>query len=935
MKGYKFKNILSLVCAATLVVGVSAINVGAENAGSNNTAADSVEPQNSWKEYSDYCESNTSSDATQDIELFSGTDIDFAGTGDRRDFTVNVETDGLYNLEFTYLPQKGTGTDIIFSILADGKSPYSALEKIRLVRYWKNAKDELSVDKDGNELTPEQVEVGEYITALAMDDTGIIVEPYKIYLSAGQHKITLVSVSEPVKLNRFVLKAPEKTLSYSETVTDTVSDIQADVIYVQGEKANLKSTNSLVPKADTGSVSLTPQSKKGNVLNYIGSTPWQNPGDKLIWNVNVETAGYYKLAFHFKQSDVINGESIRWLKIDGKTPFEEAKTIKFNYSAKWQYKVLGDDAENPYYIWLDAGDHTLSLEVTLGYVTDYYQRLSDIVDVLSETYMQIVMITGETPDSNRDYELFNQIHGLNETLISLHSDLLALSDDMQNMTGQRSSQYSAALNNMARVLKQMYDSHYLAHQYVGNYYSNYCTVSSWLYEMKEMPIWLDEIQIIPAGTENPGVNDGFFESILFIVQRFFLSFVGDYKTEEESKNEREIEIWVNWGLDQASALSQLIQDSFTEETGISVNLKITNASLIKGLLSNNYPDLSLHLARTEPVNLGMRGALYDLTQFDDYEEVITRFTDNASTPFMYKDAAYALPDTQGFYIMFYRKDIFEKLNLKVPETWDEFIEVATVIQRNNMQIYVPYTQITTTTTVNTGLGSLNIFPTLLMQNNVSLYNKEQNACNLDSIESIKVFEFWTDLYKDYKYLKQADFYNRFRVGSMPLGIAPYNTYLTLEAAAPEIQGKWSMALVPGVVGGNNAVAGSGSGCSIINKSENKEEAWEFLKWWTSAETQLRYSNQVEAMLGLVGRVQSATVDAVKNMAWENNAGEIIAEQWSRVEELPEIPGSYYLTRAVDQAFWESMNSNKDARTILIKWSKVADQEIYRKIKEYS
>ena len=71
------------------------------------------------------------------------------------------------------------------------------------------------------------------------------------------------------------------------------------------------------------------------------------------------------------------------------------------------------------------------------------------------------------------------------------------------------------------------------------------------------------------------------------------------------------------------------------------------------------------------------------------------------------------------------------------------------------------------------------------------------------------------------------------------------------------------------------------------------------------------------------------------MAWENNAGEIIIEQWSRVEELPEIPGSYYLSRAVDQAFWESVNSDKDSRSILIKWSKIANQEIDRKIKEYS
>lgn len=935
MKGYRIKRILSLLCAATLIINLSVNYVGAEENEQSNTAPISTETQTAWKEYLNYCKNQEMSDADADITLLSDNEIEFAGTGDKKEFAATVSSDGFYNLEFTYLPKAGAGTDIIFAVLVDGKTPYSSLEKVRLARYWKNANDKPNIDKDGNELTPEQIEAGEYITALASDDTGVIVDPYKIYLSVGEHIITLVSVSEPVMLKSFVLKAPEKILNYSDTITQTVSEIKTDVIYIQGEKANLKSVNSLVPKSDNGSVSLTPQNTNCDLLNYIGSTTWQNPGEKLIWNISVDTAGYYKLAFHFKQSDVINGESRRWLKIDGKTPFTEAKEIKFNYSPKWQYKVFADEKEEPYYVWLDEGEHTLSLEVSLGDVTEYYQRLSNLVDILSDTYMQIVMITGETPDANRDYELFNQIPGLNNTLISAHNDLIKLSKDMQNMTGERSSQYSAALNNMARVLRQMHASPYLAHQYVGNYYSNYCTVSSWLYEMKEMPIWLDEIQLIPAGTENPGVENGFLNSLWFSAKRFLLSFADSYADNQNGKNEDEVELWVNWGLDQASALNQLIQDSFTKETGISVNLKVTNAGLVKGILSNNYPDLSLQLARTEPVNLGIRGALYDLTKFEDYDEVITRFNDGATLPYTYNNAVYALPDTQNFFIMFYRKDILDQLNLMVPKNWDEFIEVATVIQRNNMQIYVPYTQITTTTTVNTGLGGLNLFATLLMQNNVPIYKESQDACNLDSLEAIKVFEFWTDLYKDYKYLKQADFYNRFRVGSMPLGIATYSTYLTLEAAAPEIQGKWAMAPVPGVEEGSTAVAGSGTGCSIIKKSDNKKNAWEFLKWWTSADTQLRYSNQVEAMLGLVGRQQSANVEAIKNMAWGNNAEEVILEQWSRVEEVPEIPGSYYLTRAIDQAYWESINENKDARTILTKWGKIADAEIERKIKEYN
>ena len=122
--------------------------------------------------------------------------------------------------------------------------------------------------------------------------------------------------------------------------------------------------------------------------------------------------------------------------------------------------------------------------------------------------------------------------------------------------------------------------------------------------------------------------------------------------------DKQLKIWINWGRDQAQVLNNLIQQSFTPETGISVNLELTAASVIKGMLSNTQPDLTLHMNRADPVNYAMRGALYDLKQFPDYDQVVERFIDSGTVPYTYKGGVYALPDTQNFYMMFYRKDIF-------------------------------------------------------------------------------------------------------------------------------------------------------------------------------------------------------------------------------------------------------------------------------------
>ena len=70
-------------------------------------------------------------------------------------------------------------------------------------------------------------------------------------------------------------------------------------------------------------------------------------------------------------------------------------------------------------------------------------------------------------------------------------------------------------------------------------------------------------------------------------------------------------------------------------------------------------------------------------------------------------------------------------------------------------------------------------------------------------------------------------------------------------------------------------------------------------------------------------------------SWDAEHLEILNEQWENVEEVPEVPGSYYLSRAIDQAYWTVINGGSNAKDAIVKWSEIADDEIARKIREYS
>ena len=853
-------------------------------------------------------------------------------------YEFNVPKDGIYNINLTYMQLPCQAKDIQIGLRVDGKYLFEGMETLFLPRIWTN-KGKVKEDENGDQIAPEQTELSVYTEQLLSDKEGVAVKPYEFAFSKGNHTVTVEMKEEAFVLANIALIAPEKVRSYKEISANYNKKdyYNGKPIVLEGEAADIKTSNSLIPKSDN-SVSVTPSNPRNLMINYIGSKNWSSVGQVLTWKVNVAKTGLYKLAFKFKQSDLVNGISYRSMKIDGKTPFAEAEAIAFGYKTSWQIADFADKDDTPYLIYLTEGKHEISFDVTLAETAEFYSRLKEMVTEIGDLYIKINMITGETPDANRNYDLFKQIPQFNETLKELYEGLEKLSEDMKKQSGKRSNSVIAAIANMSRVLKSMYDNPYTSHKYKSDYYTNYTSLSSWLYEMKSMPLSLDQILLTAPDYDTQSQEVGFFKSLFFSVMRYIHSFSLDYADLSTNDGGDSIKVWVNTGRDQAQIMQMLIREDFTPKTGIKVNFQAVNATVVKGVLSGNPPDIELNMSRTEPVNLAMRGVLYDLSSFDDYDEVAQRFQKTAMYPYEYEGGVYALPATQAFYVMYYREDILNQLGLVAPTTWEEFKECAVTIQRNKMQVWLPYTQIQATTTVNIGIGGLSIFPTLMAQNGLSLYTKEFNGSSLNTKESISVFNEWTDYYTEYKLPKEASFLTRFRVGTMPLGIDTYLLYQTLNSAAPEIKGRWKVAPLPGVMGENstinNASTGSGTGNVIIKGTGKEKLAWEFLKWWTSADIQVRYSNNLESVLGPVGRIDTANVEAFSRLSWSKNDKEILMKQWEQVVEVKEIPGGYYLTRALDQAFWNVTNGQATAKDAILEWSMVADNEIKRKIEEY-
>lgn len=853
--------------------------------------------------------------------------------------TVQVPEDGTYVLGISYNSAEHKKTDIELSMKLDGE--YIA-EEIRLNKIYQDA-GEVRTDGQGNEFAAEQVDFEQCVLVYPTKEQTL--ETYQVALTKGEHQISLASKNDTLYVSDLVFRVGREAGQYV-AVEDEESCYDGKAIVREGEDSLWKSSQWLVPLADNSSWQVHPSDSAVNRINYIGGSNWKQTGETITWEVEVPKDGYYRLGFSYRQSLVVNYSSYRRLLIDGEVPFSEAEAIEFPYCYSWDKMTLSDQDGTPCLIYLTEGSHTISLQVTLGEYLEVCQRLEKVVGELGDLNLDMTMITGETVDISRDYNLFKSLPDLQERLEACVAEMTALEDEMIAISGGESGSYSLVLRNMVRVINQMLDNKYSAARYKSDFYSNYTSLSECFSDMQEQPLDIDQIILGSPEDEDAfeaeGGVTGFFKRIGFSVKRFVDSFFKDYNSVsgsvEDSENTEKLTLWVNWGQDQARVLNSLIQTDFTSEYGIDVEVQVVNASIVQAILSGNGPDVVLQQARTEPVNLAMRGALYDLTQFDDYDEVLKRFTDDAATPYYYEDGLYALPDTQGYFVMFYRKDILQELGIDVPTTWEEFNAAAKKLMHNNLSVWLPYTQISASNIVNTGVGELTLYPTLLVQNGIDLYAEDGKSTNLTSAECMNVFQEWTDYYSEMKVPTAMNFYNRFRAGTCPLGIVSYSTAVLLSTEASELDGLWAMATVPGTIqedgSCNNSVAGGGTGCSILNISENKEAAWTFLKWWTSADTQLAYSTNLESILGPLGRVMVSNTEALQSLTWTEEELEVIMAARENVVNLPEVPGGYQVSRSIDMAFYNVVNTNVNAKDMLLEWGEVADDEIKRKWEQY-
>lgn len=838
---------------------------------------------------------------------------------------------GDYRLVVDYYPvQTNNSATINRTLTVNGDTAHRKM--VGFQRRWTDDVQKAgSFDKDsyGHQIRPLQKQEPAWMSAELYEAEGNSTAPVRVRLQEGANQLELYGEDDSLAVERIRLIPYEPLKTYAEKQAEYAAAGYAESAGVldvyQAEHAAYKSDSTLYPTYERASASVEPHNPMKQTVNIIGGSGWSYAGQYIAWNVHVDTPGLYALNFKYRKNINQGMSSYRRLYIDGAVPFAEANSLEFKYTSAWENYVPGGE-EEPYLFYLDAGDHELRLEVSLGDMAPILRDLSDYIYEMNAVYRRIIVVTGASPDFYRDYDFEVILPDVVADLRAAKGTLQDIYDRWFALVGEKGSTFST-LDLMLKLLDKLDKDPELIARNLNMFKSYIGSIGTLLNNARTGQLELDSFAVYsPDQTPEPA-ESGFFEQLWFAVVHTFSSYVTDYNkigTIDSAADLTEVRVWVTTGRDQYELLKNMANNGELEKQGIKANLQLVSASLLQAIIAGTAPDVQLTIASSDLINYALRGAMVDVSKFDDFEEVTEWFYPETFVPLTLEGKTYGLPITMGYEVLFYRTDILENLGVEPPETWDDVTRLITILNKNNLEFGLP--------------SGNNIFYTFLMQKGGTVYNEQGSRVAFDDQKGIDAFIKWTRYFTDYGQPISYDAQNRFRSGEMPLLISDYSLYNTLAVAAPEINGLWSFAPLPGTKREDGTIdrtaSVSAAASAIIKGCKDEEAAWTFLKWWASADVQMNYGRGQESIMGSSSRYATANLEAMGNLPWTASQQKILLTQLNYTKAVPEVPGGYLTARQLTYAFHKVVNQGTDAKDTLLEYVITINNEITAKRKEF-
>lgn len=220
-------------------------------------------------------------------------------------------------------------------------------------------------------------------------------------------------------------------------------------------------------------------------------------------------------------------------------------------------------------------------------------------------------------------------------------------------------------------------------------------------------------------------------------------------------------------------------------------------------------------------------SLADLSQFGA-AELDGTFTTGPWTAVTQGDGVFALPTDSGPMALFYNKKVFEKHDIEVPTTWEEYVQAARDLHEADPNTYI------TADTGDAGLAT-----SLIWQAGGRPFQVDGTSVTVDFSEegTQEYAEMWNTLVKDELVAPITAWSDEWYQGLADGTIASLTTGAwmrgNLESSVPDGAGDWAVAPMPQWSEGEQVTAeNGGSSLAIPAGSKNQALAYAFIEYAT-------------------------------------------------------------------------------------------------------
>mgnify|MGYP003371636616 CR=1 FL=1 len=837
-----------------------------------------------------------------------------------------------YCISMDYLDVGNSVLPIEFSMKVNGEYPFYELRDITMEAQWKDP-EEVSYDRYGNQIVPVPEKIREWNNKFLMDSTYRRTIPLAVELQEGMNELEISMLEGTMLLGNLYLNPEQKLEAYENPGEAKGSEI----ITIQGEEMDTRNASSIRATCEYD-INLEPYEVKTKKLNTIDSASFSDAGSRVTYRFQVKNAGNYYISMKYQQSEKADFPVFLNVEVDGKIPGEEFFNCALKYGKKYQNVTFTDAEKNPLALYFEEGEHTISFTIAEDPLRSMLEGVDEIMNGVNSLNLQITKVAGTNKDKYRDLDIEAYIPDAVTRLEEYADKLDQFCEDMKiynpdvdeigvfssaNVAAEQLRSLASEPDQLAYRIAELTTSVNSVNQFLANLIDS----------LNKNQLAIDRIFIHQEDAKLPG-NSGALKSTAASVKRFATSFASQaYST--GNTNPEHLQVWVNRSRQYLEIMQKMIDEDFTAKTGIEVDLALMpdQNKLILANASGDAPDIATGINYAVPFELGIRGAIKDLTEFEDFAEVAGRFEEGLLIPSTIEDGIYSLPETMNFWVLYVRTDIFEQLGLEVPNTIQELKNILPSLQMRGMNFYYPTAGM---------LAMRNFHGTtpLILQNGGSLYDEFAGDSNLTSEESVEGFKELTELFTIYNLPKDIpNFYQHFRNGSLPIGIADYAVYNMLLNAAPEIANSWKIYAVPGTEDENGEInrytsGGAESTVMFHSNEEREKKAWEFMKWWSSAEVQAEFGQTLQITYGSTFMWNTANTEAFELLPWKTRDKSTILEQAEWIYEAPRLPGSYMVEREISNAYNSVVVDGKNLRRTLDNAVKRINRETERKLEEF-